>query len=232
MDGDGDLDLIIGNRRGQIAYYQNISSQGFPIFQLVTTTLGNVDIRDISLSYFGYSVPQFFKYNNVTFLVCGSEQGDIFLYKNIDNNLSGTFTPDYSLVETYSNVPYRIDEGIRCGVAISDLNGDQLPELIVGNWAGGLTFFSGSAPIPVGISDAESQIKVYPNPATDQITIELGAYNEATIQLFSITGQLITSIECDNHIYSINCSFISNGVYFLKIQTNKGKFTKKICVSK
>jgi hypothetical protein len=80
FDGDGDLDLVIGNRRGQIAYYQNEAGQGIPNFQLVTTTLGNVDVRNITLSYFGYSVPQFFQINNQTFLICGSEQGDIFLF--------------------------------------------------------------------------------------------------------------------------------------------------------
>ena len=232
LDGDGDLDLVIGNRRGQIAYYQNIAGQGIPNFQLVTTTLGNVDVRDIPLSYFGYSVPQFFKFNNQTYLICGSEQGEIFLFKNIDNNLLGTFTQDYSLVETFTNTPYLIDEGIRCGSAIADLNGDQQPELIVGNWAGGLSFYSGSAPIPVGITILEDQVKVYPNPATDQITIELGADNEGTIQLFSVTGQLISSMNFNNSLYTINCSSFSNGLYFLKIQTHSGVITKKVCITK
>lgn len=232
LDRDGDLDLIIGNRRGQIAYYQNVAGQGIPNFQLVTTTLGNVDVRDITLSYFGYSVPQFFNFNNQTYLICGSEQGEIILFKNIDHNLSGTFTQDFSLVETVTNTPYLIDEGIRCGAAIADLNGDQRPELIVGNWAGGLSFYSGSAPIPVGIPIMEDQVKVYPNPATDQITIDLGTNNEATIQLFSVTGQLITSMKCNSPINSINCSSFSNGFYFLKIKTKTGVTTKKVCITK
>ena len=133
---------------------------------------------------------------------------------------------------SYINSPYLIDEGIRCGAAIADLNGDQRPELIVGNWAGGLSFYSGSAPIPVGIPIMEDQVKVYPNPATDQITIDLGTNNEATIQLFSVTGQLITSMKCNSPINSINCSSFSNGFYFLKIQTPSGVITKKVCFTK
>ena len=232
IDQDGDLDLLIGNRRGHIAYYQNIATSNPPQFQLVTSTLGNVDVRDPQLSYFGYSVPQFFRFNNQTYLVCASEQGELFLYQTIDGNLSGTFTRDYSLVETIANTPYFINEGIRCGVAIGNLTNDQKLDMIVGNWAGGITFFLGSSPLPVAIQEDNLSVKVFPNPAYDCLNISVSDETPTYAQLFATTGQLIMSIDMKNNIETINISALNSGIYFLKIHMRDRIITKKVCIYK
>lgn len=230
IDQDGDLDLLVGNRRGHIAYYQNIGTLGAPLYQLVTSTLGNVDVRDPQTSYFGYSVPQFFRWNNQTFLVCGSEQGEIFLYHTIDGNLSGTFTRDYSLVETVANTPHFIDEGIRCGVAVAQLTNDQKLDMIVGNWAGGVAFFTGSDPLPVGINELNAMVDVYPNPAINHLNIHVQNGLKGIIRLYTGVGQLIKSIEIMESIHIVNISDLPSGLYVLEMESNGVKSAKKITV--
>lgn len=231
IDQDGDLDLLIGNRRGQIAYYQNTTSNSNPTFQLITSTLGNVDVRNIEVSYFGYSVPQFFRYNNQTWLLCASEQGELYLYKDIDNNLTNTFTRDYSLVESWSNLPYLIDEGIRCGAFVADLNNDNLIDLVVGNWAGGLTFFQGSQPIAVNVPENEIAINIFPNPATDQIQISIPLGLRGEIALYSLTGQLLYSTIIVENSTTISCAPYPSGLYILRITIGDQIVTKKVIKS-
>ncbi|MBP1673348.1 MAG: repeat protein [Bacteroidetes bacterium] len=230
IDQDGDLDLMIGNRRGQIAYYQN-SDNNFT-FQLITGTLGEVDVRDISNSYFGYSVPQFFRINNTTYLFCASEQGEVFVYKNIDGNLNGVFTRDYSLVKTLQNSPYLIDEGIRCGVAAADVNNDQLIDLIVGNWAGGVTYFKGSAPIQVSVKENVNKIIIYPNPAHDQFVIQFQNGDPFTGTIYSVMGQFIKIIEGSGSETTIYCNDLTNGIYILHIEINGEIITKKLLIER
>jgi hypothetical protein len=231
IDQDGDLDLLIGNRRGQIAYYQNTTSNSNPTFQLITSTLGNVDVRNIEVSYFGYSVPQFFRYNNQTLLLCASEQGELYLYTHIDNNLTNTFTRDYSLVESLSNLPYLIDEGIRCGAVVGDLNNDNLIDLVVGNWAGGLTYFQGTQPIPVKISENEIAINIFPNPATELIQITFPFALEGTVTLYSMLGQPLYQATISEQSHQIPIHNLPSGIYLLRITIGNQTITKKVIKS-
>ena len=128
LDRDGKKDLVIGNRRGLFSYYKNVG-ENHPIFQKVTDTLGGVDLRNYEMSYFGYSTPCLYRDSIVgTVLFCGNEMGNISLFKNIDDNLDGTFEKaDDNIAESNSGFAFPFNEGKRTGVAVYDLNGDQYP---------------------------------------------------------------------------------------------------------
>lgn len=78
VDADGTLDLVVGNANGKLTLYQGFNENGNASFAFVTDEWGGVDVRDYSASYFGYSVPSFFKNGTETFLSVGSEQGKCF----------------------------------------------------------------------------------------------------------------------------------------------------------
>jgi len=229
LDRDGLQDLVIGNRRGQIAYYKNVGTAGNPQFQLITTTLGNVDVRDFERSYFGYSVPCFFRHNEKTYLFCGSEQGEIFLYKDIDNNLSGSFERSYSLVESIGFEPYQIREGIRCAPATGEMNHNLLPDLFIGNWAGGLAYFKGDNPLPVHISQTSENIhlQLYPNPASQQFRIEISPAQFAQCTIYDMLGRVISTFVVEAGQKTIDVSAMTNGLYILKIETAQNVEVRK-----
>ena len=74
-----------------------------------------------------------------------------------------------------------------------------------------------------------SDVSVYPNPAHDNIRIDVGANNYSPVQrvdVYDITGQkVISSTETE-----INVSELESGMYFVNILTEKGPVTKKISV--
>ncbi|MEZ5149199.1 MAG: hypothetical protein R2759_19545 [Bacteroidales bacterium] len=129
MNADGKVDLVIGEESGNINYYENTGSASNPQFTLITDSLGKVNVTNPNLSYSGYT-PCFFKdRNNKTELIVGSEEGKLFYFKNIDENLSGEFTENDSLYLLLNGEPLAISNGIRTGAAIAELDNDGFMNL-------------------------------------------------------------------------------------------------------
>lgn len=229
LDGDGKKDLIIGNRRGLLSYYHNTGTVNAPDFEHVTDSLGHVDVRDHDISYFGYSVPCFYRDDaHGTLLFCGSEQGNIFYYKDIDQNLSGSFSlAESNLAESIDSQAHPFREGKRIGVAVGELNNDHFPDLFIGNYAGGCAYFEGGAALPhittVGFHNQPS-IRVYPNPTSQSIHIVSEDVPLRDIRLYDVFGKLMLRTT-DN---LIDLRAYPAGVYILDLnQQIKHKIIKQ-----
>lgn len=222
LDQDGKLDLLIGNRRGHIAYYRNTSSNGNLSFQLETRTLGDVDVRDYTLSYFGFATPCFFRQNNETTLICGNEQGKLFFYNNIDNNLNGSFTlQSQDLPEQVGTNYLPLHEGIRVGLAVGNLDNDNYIDMIVGNYAGGFAYFKGLPGVPASIGETVlPKIHCYPNPASNFLHIETEQEETKHLQLFDLTGRKILETNFVGQYYQLDISALSPSMYILKLNCN------------
>ena len=231
LDQDGKKDLLIGNRRGVITYYRNISNSNNINFQLENPTLGDVDVRDYELSYFGFATPCFYRQNNETRLICGNEQGKLFFYDHIDNNLNGSFTlQSQVLPEMIDNQYLPIYEGIRIGVAIAHLNDDQYPDMIVGNYAGGMTFFEGIPEISTNIGpiNETANYLCYPNPTSDIIHIETNHKGNTFVQLFDIVGKKIIENSFSDYHFQLDISHLNSSIYLLKISQGEKSSIYKI----
>ena len=234
LDCDGKADMLIGNRRGQIAYYRNTTSGGNISFQLETTTLGDVDVRDEELSYFGFSTPCFFRQDGETKLICGNEQGKLYYYNHIDNNLEGSFSlQSQVLPELVESRLQPVCEGIRVGVAIGTLNGDSYPDMIVGNYAGGMSFFDGRAQIPFNITSQETEkIGCYPNPAREIVNIVTNSEKGSLLQLYDLTGRKLREIILQDNHYQLDISNLKASLYLLKLTNGEQSLYFKIVKQK
>ena len=228
LDRDGRPDLLIGNRRGRISYYRNVASSGIFDFQFVTDTLGGVDVRDADVSFFGYCVPRFFRNTqNETVLFCGTEQGDIVYYDMIDNNLSGTFRrKEAALNETVGEMLYPIAEGIRSAPAVADLNGDGYLDLLVGNYAGGLSLFMGALPPPLGITSMQCRrpvLTVWPNPTSGVFTIDFGDLERYKVSVYDLSGRLLFRTETGvSSSVILNLTDFPDSIYIGRCESAKG----------
>ena len=70
---------------------------------------------------------------------------------------------------------------------------------------------------------------VYPNPATNNFTVNLGNDEKANIQLFNIVGQQVYG-ETITGTAQVNVSNLNSGVYMLKINQNGKVYTTKVVV--
>lgn len=227
LNRDGKYDLIIGDSLGRLHYYANTGTVNNPLFTFVTDTLGGVNVRNAQVSYYGYSTPCFFKKSDTTYLLVGSESGFVYSYKNIDGNLSGSFTlidDTTFFVRKQKRVP--LYEGVRSGVAVAEMNNDAYPDLFLGNYSGGLTYYQGITPPPITIEVAEFRekasplFKVIPNPADDHIVIQ-GVNPSISVLRYVISNCLGQVVEKGNYMGgSISVESYELGFYFVRLTTN------------
>ncbi len=232
VNRDGLLDLLIGIRSGRLTYYKNTGTTTAPTFSLITNTFGNVNVKgdpglystDGSCAPFMYDVAGSYK------LLCGSISGRIFYYDNIDGNLTGNF----NRLDTNVN---KINDGPKSSLQYIDINGDGKRDLIIGNYAGGLSYYSSK--ITPGINefkDLENEILVYPNPANDYLEIKsVNNFTEKlSIELYDIIGKKILVQNTFSNSIKINCENLEQGLYVIKITSTANKisksFSKKIII--
>jgi hypothetical protein len=230
IDRDSDLDLIIGEQIGRIFYYKNIGTVNAPIFRFTSDTLGGFVIKGYPDPN-GFTVPLMFEDSASYRLFVGSNIGDIHYYGNIDGNVEGTYTLRDSMLND-------INDGVRSAPAVGDLNNDGHLDLIVGNYRGGLSYYSGNPNAVASIDDIENQIdfNLYPNPAKDQINIQYtdqSRTRDLTVMVYNSIGQEVLAMS-DNFgpEFTIDVSKIRNGVYICILNNGTSLRAKKFIINR
>ncbi len=121
------------------------------------------------------------------------------------------------------------------GLVISDSGervamGSQLFNGPNGSDSGRLRVFENQI---LGTEDVDllSQIAVYPNPVSEILTISnLENKTLLSANIYSVTGRLVKTFNLKDNNYNntLDFSSLTNGVYFLKIQSEQTTVTKKI----
>lgn len=225
LNRDGLPDLVIGNRNGNLLYFQNIGTKSQPQFNATPTNkfLGKVDVREFG-SNSGFSAPQFLNVNNKYLLLCGSESGKIRVYDNIENHLSDTFRlvdADYG----------KLCEGGMNTIAFADLNGDKKLEMVLGNVRGGINafstdFLSGSLVPTNEVAPKNLIFEVFPNPANDKIFIKKENNDSQKLFVYDIIGKIV--LQYENYIPNeININNLTTGTYIVVLEQNGIKMHHK-----
>ena len=118
-------------------------------------------------------------------------------------------------------------------VSMSDINNDDLLDMIVGNVSGGVAVFLGDTAIFVQVKEKAqvlNQIKIYPNPAESILNVDLGDNKSsgASIRLIDVLGKPIFQQAVFNNSMTINISKYPVGIYFLVYVNAEGKFVSKV----
>ncbi|NNM94505.1 MAG: T9SS type A sorting domain-containing protein, partial [Bacteroidia bacterium] len=83
-----------------------------------------------------------------------------------------------------------------------------------------------------GIKEVKEEVKVYPNPAHNSITLILNEApgNNATIGITDLTGRVISSSLVNyssNKEFTLNISGLAAGVYFVKASSGQAVYNAK-----
>ena len=83
---------------------------------------------------------------------------------------------------------------------------------------------------PTGVDENEAQVKVYPNPAKDRVTIEVEGMT--LISVYNTLGQCVIQSEVAESQTTIDMQNMSTGLYLLRIVTKEGTISKRIVIER
>lgn len=243
LDKDGLLDIVCGNTGGIINYYRNTGTKTAPAFSGTATidSLGKITTcetfkalgRSPMTEQTGFSAPHVVDLNNdgVYELVTGSLNGRIYIYtgiyahkdsvpKLIDNNIV-----DYG---KDNDSAYNKRLGRYNTVATAYLDGDALPDLVIGNVSGGLSFLGSYIfrDTSIGLNENalndRSAVSLYPNPAHSSVNVKLNRTSGTAVAylVYDQTGKKIMEGKFDRNQTnaSITLSGLKTGLYFVKFE--------------
>lgn len=81
---------------------------------------------------------------------------------------------------------------------------------------GGFAVF-GEGAVSVEYLSKNNATSIYPNPASNNINIAYKGSEQVRATLFNLTGKMITSVDLQKGVNSINISQLTNGIYFIKL---------------
>ena len=83
---------------------------------------------------------------------------------------------------------------------------------------------------PTGVEENEAQVKVYPNPAKQLVTIEAEGMREVLV--YNTLGQCVIRKEVADHQTTVDFQNMAEGLYLLRVMTEKGMLSKRIVVER
>lgn len=226
VNKDGLPDLVIGERNGNMNYYENTGTPTEPLFREDPTNknFGEIDVRAEGFVT-GYSAPVLLEIDGELQLFSGSETGAIRRYAAIDDNLSGAF------LETDTNYG-QLQTGGENQLDFADINNDGFLEMVVGNIRGGLQFFATDLVAPKKTSTAiteilpTSSLQLFPNPTQQQLSFNLATSTTIEhLRIYNAVGQLLLTFPYTSS--TIEVAQLEEGIYLLEVVTAKGSVSKR-----
>ena len=83
---------------------------------------------------------------------------------------------------------------------------------------------------PTGVEENEAQVKVYPNPTNNLVTIE--AENMTEVSVYNTMGQCVLQKEITDNQATIDLQYVCTGLYLLRVKTESGIVSKRIAVER
>ncbi len=216
VDHDGKPDLLIGKASGNVEYLRNVGTADAPTYQLQNQSFGGIGVQSNGLLIRSPSiVVADFDADGKAELLTAAANGQLKLYRMPDQ-------PDgkLTLLDSLSSVGFA---GSNLLTAVADLNGDNLPDLMLGTGTGGLRYLRNTS-VKAVITAVSEPVRpwVYPNPTTGFVTIH--APRSGQVLVFSGTGQAVgagRTVQAGEDS-TLDLSAQPDGVYLVRLTADNG----------
>jgi hypothetical protein len=155
-------------------------------------------------------------------LLVGDRYGSIVAYKNDGN---GKFNAGDTLQADGANI--EITEGF-AAPAFADLNGNGKVDLYVGNKTGTIKLYENIPDAGFSTLDNSAEIKLYPNPTSNTVTIN--ADDSYNVTIMDLSGKEVFNGKMNSNTMTIDMSQYNAGIYLVKLSNENVVKTTKLVV--
>ena len=220
LDGDGDLDVLVGEADGTLNFFMNTGSRTEPFF-----VLDAEDYADIDVGRRSAPLLHDLDGDQDLDLIIGSDQDGVQTYLN----MGGVNTPRFERIETFDLPIVR-----RMSPALGDLTGDGKVDLLVGTLEGGVLYFENEG-VNIAVEANPQQIpgkevSVYPNPASDLATLVIQARSGELMEvvMFDLLGREVAKLfrgiqTGDEAQIDLDLRGYPAGTYMIRVELERGK---------
>lgn len=236
LDRDGKMDLLVGGFDGRVRFYRNIGTETSPAFDPSISAAGNVlQLGGINTNSPGVSTghpaPWVVQHPDYTLVMAGNRSGTVEVYRF---GLDSTYTEPFTLLTKSAG---GLDVGSFANPGFGDFDGDGVLEMVIGNERGGLNFFASNLKIDgaTGLFSANRptiDFRVFPNPATDLITIGALPNGVENLSLLDVTGRVLRTQQVQGPRTQVqwNVDGLSAGVYLVRAEGSAGVGVRRVVV--
>ena len=187
MDGDGDLDMVVGEKNGTLTLFErtSVGSWSKYVSPIHGENWGNILVDNL-LGINGYSVPALTPTSEGLRVFVANETGTVQDFGLASDNW------DAELLEV-NDMVFGGREGFRCAAAIADVDNDGLLDALVGIQNGGLLSYSSStdtAIVDAGFLPAW-EWQLMPNPGRDAFRWRSAQPWLGELTAWSVTGKKV-----------------------------------------
>lgn len=223
LDGDGDLDALIGNKDGNVLYFRNDGTESAPMF--VEAAADN--------PFDGIDFTNDIQPNFVTRVTAGDvdNDGDTDVLVGQSNGIVRAFFNDGStLTEDDSRNPFAGDDFGRGGAPdLGDVDGDGDVDAIISMALGATYYFENTGTSSAVDPVLTQQVNVYPNPTSGDLQIEIPwLEGEAVLEAFDASGKLVSSRITSSRNERLDLGQMPSGLYLVRISSQAGVALKSV----
>ncbi len=213
LDQDGLLDLVVGERNGNINYLRNEGTASDYDFVLYSDTMGNI-ITDMDGNQIGYCSPWLYLDDNGNIdAVIGTEKGNIFDVQDLTADTLLT----WNIVDSSA---FGIFNGIRANPILTDIDNDDQPDILNGDHSGGIgLYMGGEFPSNIAEYSIPPSFSIYPNPSEGLVTIQQeGRSLKGQVVITDLQGREVLAKQvADLPSVDIDISSLSDGLYHIHL---------------
>ena len=191
MDGDGDLDMIVGEKNGTLSLFERSSLGTWSLYTSPTNgaNWGGIVVDNL-LGINGYSVPALTATDDGLRVFVANETGTVQDF--------GIASSDWDAVlEEVNSEVFGPRNGFRAASTFRDLNGDGLLDAVVGIQNGGILAYQGSTDTnSVGLGRGPQSSwawRLMPNPGQDEFHWESAQAWTGELQVWNAQGQRVAT---------------------------------------
>ncbi len=230
LNRDGLVDLLVGERNGNINYFENKGTASAPLFEPVPdeAVLGGITTQMLG-DIQGNSCPWVLDFGDSFALISGSERGKVLFYTDVTASPGAAFS---LLHENFGETT----EGIRVRPALADIDDDGYYEMALGNLRGGLALYETDLSLEEGVAAGEAEeaafLRIFPNPVAGTVYWQLDPAVQlpVRISLWDAYGRRL--LEKQSHLPKgeIDVSGFPAGMYFLHWEAGGRKGGARVVV--